>query len=100
MSTRRPTYASTTPPGLYNWEQAAAEQERLVALFSLVDVGPEADMGRSSSALGAFKAALHLLGVIDRGATAFPQRPLSEEAVAEVGRRLMAAGLLPRRDSP
>ena len=63
----------------------------------MVDVGPEADMGRSSSALGAFKAALHLLGVIDGGATAFPQRPLSEGAVAEVGRRLSAAGLPPVR---
>lgn len=79
-----------------DWEQAAAEQERLVALFSLVDVGPETDMGRSSSALGAFKAALHLLGIINHNTTAFPQRPLSEAAVAEVGRRLTAAGLLTR----
>ncbi|WP_405837844.1 dihydrodipicolinate synthase family protein [Streptomyces platensis] len=77
-----------------DWERAAAEQERLVTLFSLVDVGPESEMGRSSSALGAFKAALHHLGVIDRSATAFPQRPLSDDAVAEVGRRLTAAGLL------
>lgn len=52
-------------------------------------------MGRSSSALGAFKAALRLLGVIDRGATAVPQTPLDGEAVARVGRGLTAAGLLP-----
>ncbi|MFJ8672818.1 dihydrodipicolinate synthase family protein [Streptomyces sp. NPDC093589] len=80
-----------------DWERAAAEQERLVALFSMVDVGPEAEMGRSSSALGSFKAALALLGVIERGATAFPQVRLDEEAVAEVGRRLTAAGLPPVR---
>lgn len=80
-----------------DWERAAAEQERLVALFSIVDVGPETDMGRSSSALGAFKAALHLLGIIERGSTAFPQVPLDEAAVAAVGRRLTRAGLLPAR---
>ncbi|MGW1376420.1 dihydrodipicolinate synthase family protein [Streptomyces sp. NPDC002446] len=79
-----------------DWARAAAEQERLVALFSMVDVGPEGDMGRSSSALGAFKAALQLLGVITRGTTAVPQIPLSEAAVGEVGRRLKDAGLLPR----
>jgi 4-hydroxy-tetrahydrodipicolinate synthase len=80
-----------------DWERAATEQERLVALFSMVDVGPEAAMGRSSSALGSFKAALELLGVIERGGTAFPQIALGEEAVAEVGRRLTAAGLPPVR---
>lgn len=89
--------------GLYDacragqWQRAATEQERLVALFSMVDVGPEAEMGRSSSALGAFKAALHLLGVIDHPATAAPQIPLDDRAVAEVARHLTAAGLKPVR---
>ncbi|MFD8329542.1 dihydrodipicolinate synthase family protein [Streptomyces lydicus] len=80
-----------------DWERAAAEQERLVALFAITDAGPESEMGRSSSALGSFKTALHLLGVLARGTTAFPQRPLSEESVQEVGRRLTAAGLPPVR---
>ncbi|MFD7919834.1 dihydrodipicolinate synthase family protein [Streptomyces sp. NPDC059740] len=80
-----------------DWARAVSEQERLTALFSMVDVGPEADMGRSSSALGSFKAALHLLGLIDHPATALPQQPLSEASVAEVGRRLTAAGLTPVR---
>lgn len=80
-----------------DWKLAAKEQERLVALFSLVDAGPEADMGRGSSALGAFKAALWLLGVIDDGATAFPQIPLSAESVALVAERLREAGLTPVR---
>ncbi|MGC5341384.1 dihydrodipicolinate synthase family protein [Streptomyces sp. DT24] len=80
-----------------DWSLAAKEQERLVELFAMVDAGPEADMGRSSSALGSFKAALRLLGVIDRGDTAFPQIQLSAESVALVARRLRAAGLPPVR---
>ena len=80
-----------------DWALAAKEQERLVALFGMVDVGPEADMGRSSSALGSFKAALWLLGVIECGDTAFPQIQLGEESVAEVARQLRAAGLAPVR---
>ncbi|MFE3516458.1 dihydrodipicolinate synthase family protein [Streptomyces sp. NPDC059166] len=80
-----------------DWELAAREQERLVALFSMVDVGPEADMGRSSSALGSFKQALWLLGVIENGSTVFPQIQLSGESVALVAERLRAAGLQPVR---
>ncbi|MFB7916380.1 dihydrodipicolinate synthase family protein [Streptomyces sp. NPDC056061] len=80
-----------------DWALAAHEQERLVELFGMVDVGPEADMGRSSSALGSFKAALRLLGVIECGDTARPQIPLGAESVDEVGRRLRAAGLSPVR---
>ncbi len=78
-----------------DWTQAAKEQERLVTLFSMVDVGPEAEMGRSSSALGAFKSALHHLGIITCAATARPQIPLGSAAIAEVARLLRGAGLLP-----
>ncbi|WP_371628101.1 hypothetical protein OG245_03705 [Streptomyces sp. NBC_01116] len=38
-----------------------------------------------------------MLGVIDRGATAFPQIPLSEASVASVAERLRGAGLPPVR---
>ncbi|TQJ88030.1 dihydrodipicolinate synthase family protein [Streptomyces sp. SLBN-31] len=75
-------------------EGARAEQERLCALFGLVSVGDPARMGGGSSALGAFKAALHLRGVIDCPATADPQIPLSPQEVRRVGRYLAAAGLL------
>ncbi|CAM5532121.1 MULTISPECIES: dihydrodipicolinate synthase family protein [Streptomyces] len=78
-------------------DRAVAEQERLVALFGLVDAGPESEMGRNSSAIGAFKHALRLLGVFTHGATAAPQIPLDETSVAHVERRLRAAGLLPVR---
>ncbi|MEU1784589.1 dihydrodipicolinate synthase family protein [Streptomyces sparsogenes] len=77
------------------WKQAAAEQDRLAALFSLTDVGDPAAMGGSSSALGGFKAALHLLGVIDCPATTPPQVPLGDAAVNSVRRILEDGGLLP-----
>ncbi|MET7455341.1 dihydrodipicolinate synthase family protein [Streptomyces sp. NPDC005574] len=75
-------------------EGARAEQERLCALFGLVGAGDPARMGGGSSALGAFKAALHLRGVIDCPATAEPQVPLSPDEVARVRGFLTAAGLL------
>ncbi|MFI9805631.1 dihydrodipicolinate synthase family protein [Streptomyces sp. NPDC052301] len=77
-----------------DWEGARAEQERLYALFGMVGAGDPARMGGSSSALGAFKAALHLRGVIACAATAEPQVPLSGEEVEKVGKFLAAAGLL------
>ena len=75
-------------------DRARAEQERLCALFGMVRVGDPARMGSGSSALGAFKAALHLRGVIDCPATAEPQVPLSPGEVQRVGKFLAAAGLL------
>ncbi|MFE1307741.1 dihydrodipicolinate synthase family protein [Streptomyces sp. NPDC058755] len=77
-----------------DWEAARAEQDRLCALFGMVGVGDPERMGGSSSALGAFKAALHLRGVIDCPATAEPQMPLSGDEVAKVGKFLAGAGLL------
>lgn len=76
-----------------DWDAAAAEQVRLLDLFGMVEVGDPARMGRSSSALGAFKAALHLRGVIACPRTADPQVPLSDADVARVAEYLSAAGL-------
>jgi 4-hydroxy-tetrahydrodipicolinate synthase len=76
-----------------DWEAARAEQERLLHLFDLVTVGGTR-MGISSSALGAFKAALHLRGVIDHPTTALPQIPLEADEIARVGKYLAAAGLV------
>jgi 4-hydroxy-tetrahydrodipicolinate synthase len=75
-------------------ERARAEQERLCALFGLVGVGAPARMGGGSSALGAFKAALRLRGVIACAATAEPQIPLSPVEEEQVGKYLAGAGLL------
>ncbi|MCK2212634.1 dihydrodipicolinate synthase family protein [Actinomadura sp. ATCC 31491] len=76
-----------------DWEAARAEQERLVRLFEIVRVGG-ARMGGSSAGLGAFKAALHLRGVIDCPLTALPQIPLDDDETGRVGKLLAAAGLL------
>lgn len=72
---------------------ARAEQERLFAMFGLVDVAAESRMGRGSSALGAFKAALKLLGVIDCAVTAPPYIPLNEDEIAAIVPYLENAGL-------
>ncbi|GAA2335932.1 dihydrodipicolinate synthase family protein [Dactylosporangium salmoneum] len=75
-----------------DWVAARREQERLVRLFDLVAVG-RSRMGHGSSALGAFKAALYLLGVIAHPTTAVPQIPLDESEIAAVGTYLAAADL-------
>jgi 4-hydroxy-tetrahydrodipicolinate synthase len=75
-----------------DWETARQEQERLLHLFDLVTVGGTR-MGMGSSALGAFKAALFLRGIIDHPTTATPQIPLDDEEIARVGKYLAAAGL-------
>ena len=77
------------------WDLARAEQERLLALFAMVDAAPPERMGRGSAAIGAFKAALRLLGVIDHATTAEPQVPLSADEEARVAELLRAAGLHP-----
>ncbi|MFE5397817.1 dihydrodipicolinate synthase family protein [Streptomyces sp. NPDC056568] len=77
-----------------DWATAKAEQDRLAALFALTEAADPALMGGSSAALGAFKAAAHLLGLIDCAATAAPQVPLGEADVARVRARLADAGLL------
>ncbi|MEV4135462.1 dihydrodipicolinate synthase family protein [Dactylosporangium sp. NPDC049742] len=76
------------------WDLAAREQERLLRLMRIVHVGSAARMGRGSSALGAFKAALRLRGVIDHAVTAPPQIQLDEAEIDAVRRTLVATGLL------
>ena len=72
---------------------ARAEQERLIEMFGLVDVGAPGRMGRGSSALGAFKASLKLLGIIEDGRTAPPQIPLNADEIAAIIPFLKGAGL-------
>ncbi|HCT78517.1 MAG TPA: dihydrodipicolinate synthase family protein [Micromonosporaceae bacterium] len=75
------------------WDTARTEQERLCRLFKLVDVGGP-HMGRGSSALGAFKAALFLRGIIKHPTTATPQIGLDEDELARVSRFLIDADLM------
>ena len=76
-----------------DYTAARAEQERLTEMFGLVDVGAPSRMGRGSSALGAFKASLKLLGIIEDGRTAPPQIPLNAEEIAAIVPFLKNAGL-------
>jgi 4-hydroxy-tetrahydrodipicolinate synthase len=77
-----------------DWDRARAEQERLTALFGMVDAGSPDRMGRGSSGIGAFKTALRLRGVIDHARTAEPQIQFDEAETREVAIHLETAGLL------
>lgn len=60
-------------------ERAAAEQERLRRLFGIVSIPTGEPMGDSSRALGAFKAAMKMLGAIAHDPCAPPSIRLGEE---------------------
>jgi 4-hydroxy-tetrahydrodipicolinate synthase len=106
----RPLGATGRVPGLANGDPAGyvalgravaagdlaaarAEQRRLLRLFRIVDVADRARVGHTAAALGAFKAALWLRGVIDHPGTAAPCGPLSAAEVDRVRALLIAAGL-------
>ncbi|MER7248210.1 dihydrodipicolinate synthase family protein [Kribbella sp. NPDC000426] len=72
---------------------ARAEQDRLFRLFDIINVADRKRMGASSAALGAFKAGLHLLGVIDCPITAYPCIPLDDTEIAAIRPLLDRAGL-------
>ncbi|MGH3437719.1 MAG: dihydrodipicolinate synthase family protein [Sciscionella sp.] len=101
-----PGYGNVDPSGyarLYrlcragDWNRARTEQERLLRGFEIVSTPDTARMGGSSAALGAFKAALRLLGIIDNSLTAPPQIPLDEIEVAGIAKILVRAGLVVRQ---
>ena len=79
-----------------NGDLAAAkkEQERLFTMFGLVDVGATSRMGRGSSAIGAFKASLKMLGIIEDGRTAPPAIQLNDAEIEAIKPFLSQAGLL------
>ena len=72
---------------------ARAEQDRLFRLFEMIDVADRSRMGASSAALGAFKAGLYLLGVIDCPVTAYPSIPLNDTEIGAIRPLLDRAGL-------
>jgi 4-hydroxy-tetrahydrodipicolinate synthase len=79
-----------------NGDAAAArrEQERLMRLFTIVNVASPSRMGRGSAGLGAFKAGMKMRGVIENAVTAPPQLPLAEDEVLQIKEKLAEAGLL------
>lgn len=72
---------------------AAAEQERLARLFTIVDVADRQRIGFTAGALGAFKAALALRGVIADAATNAPLLPLDDAETKAVAAILDELGL-------
>ena len=77
-----------------DYKSARAEQERFTEMFGLADVGSPERMGRGSSAIGAFKASLKLLGIIDDARVAPPQIPLNSDEIAAILPFLRNAKLL------
>jgi 4-hydroxy-tetrahydrodipicolinate synthase len=75
-------------------EAASAEQARLVRLFGIIGVADRGRVGFTAGALGAFKAALVRLGVIERADTWPPLTPLTVAEQDEI------AGLLDEHLAP
>jgi 4-hydroxy-tetrahydrodipicolinate synthase len=98
-----PGLANIDPAGyvaLYDYARygdiraARREQERLMRLYTIVDVASPSRMGRGSAGLGAFKAAMKLRGIIDNAVLAPPQLPLNSEELLRIKEKLAEAGLL------
>lgn len=77
-----------------NWEQARDEQERLYRLFSIIYGGTQGRMGFTASALGGFKTALMLRGVIATNVIGRPLTRYTADEVARVRQVLVEAELL------
>jgi 4-hydroxy-tetrahydrodipicolinate synthase len=76
-----------------DYKAARAEQERLFEMFNLIYVGSMARMSIGASALGAFKASLKHLGIIEDARMAPPQVPLNADEIAAIIPFLKNAGL-------
>lgn len=63
---------------------AIAEQDRLVKLFEIISVGDKSRLGFTAAALGGFKTALMLRGIIDTNMMGKPMGRLNEAEVAKV----------------
>jgi len=76
-----------------DWVAARKEQERLCKLFEIVWVGAGRVSG-GASGIGAFKAAMKSLGIIDTALMPRPRAALNEAETARINEILRAAGLL------
>jgi len=76
-----------------DYQAARTEQERLFEMFNLIYVGSMARMSIGASALGAFKASLKHLGIIEDARMAPPQVPLNADEIAAIIPFLKNAGL-------
>lgn len=76
-----------------DWAAARKEQERLCRLFEIVWVGAGRVSG-GASGIGAFKAAMKSLGIIDTALMPRPRAALNEAETARINEILRATGLL------
>jgi 4-hydroxy-tetrahydrodipicolinate synthase len=76
-----------------DWAAARAEQERLYRLFSIVGIAADR-MGFTASALGAFKSALMLRGVIARNILGRPMPRYRDDEVEQVRAKLEQTGIV------
>lgn len=77
-----------------DWGAARREQERLYRLFSIIYAGTPNRMGFVASALGGFKTALMLRGIIATNVMGRPLTRYNREEVERVRGYLVEAGLL------
>jgi 4-hydroxy-tetrahydrodipicolinate synthase len=76
-----------------DWAGAAVEQRRLLRLFAIVDVADRSRIGFTAGALGAFKAAQYLRGVIATPRCADPLLPLVDTEIDAIRAILVGEGL-------
>lgn len=76
-----------------DWVAAAAEQQRLLRVFRIIDVADRSRIGFTAGALGAFKAAQYLRGVIDTPRCADPLLPLISDEMDTIRGILVEHGL-------
>jgi 4-hydroxy-tetrahydrodipicolinate synthase len=72
---------------------ARAEQKRLTGLFTIIEVPDTTRIGPISAALGAFKAALKLRGVIAHAGTVPPLLPLLPAEMDKIAAVIADAGI-------
>ena len=77
-----------------DYATATAEQDRLNRLFGIIRQGDLSRIGPTASALGGFKSALMLRGVIATNVMGRPMTRLDDAAVAKVRSVLVDCGLL------
>jgi 4-hydroxy-tetrahydrodipicolinate synthase len=75
-------------------EEAKREQERLIRLFSIIQAATPGRMGPNASAIGGFKTAMQLQGMIATNILGRPLTRYNDEEVARVRAIVEEAGLL------
>ena len=77
-----------------DWQAARLEQERLFKLFNIITACDKPGMSVGANAMGGFKTALMLRGIIKTNVLGRPQMRYDEAGVKKVAKILKEAGLL------